>query len=204
MNIRVVRSKSAMPSPFSGRSLLLLSGLVWTLGVQALSAQDFAPEGGESLLSGARIGDQTCPQISISETGGYAVCQDNGIDGKGLGIAARRLNQNLSTSFGAFRVNQITNGWQENPQVTLLKNGGAVIAWQGGKQGNQDIYLRMLATNGTFISPNDVQVNTYTKSTQTSPTMTRITNGNVALAWSSFGQDGSLQGVYGRVLNRNG
>mgnify|MGYP000337732486 CR=1 FL=1 len=45
---------------------------------------------------------------------------DNVTDGDGLGISARRLNNNLTPSLGAFRVNVSGYADEENPQVALL------------------------------------------------------------------------------------
>jgi hypothetical protein len=200
----VVRSKCVMPSLVRKRcSFLLCGGLVLAFASELLG-QNAEPQGGEYSLSGAVIGDQTNPQIAISASGGYIVWQDNAIDGDNLGIAARRLSASLSPSLGAFRVNKTVAGWQENPSVALMRNGAAAIVWQGGKQGSQNIYLRVLGTNGTFSTDTDVQVNKYTKGEQIRPVIACITNGNLAVAWSSSRQDGSHQGIYARVIHRNG
>src|SRR5688572_27065445 len=122
-----VRSKCVMPSSLRKRCYLLLcGGLVWASGSE-VSGQTTEPQGGEYSLSGAIIGDQTNPQIAISPQGGYVVWQDNAVDGDNLGIAARRLNSSLSPSYGMFRVNKTGAGWQENPSVTLMRNGAAAI-----------------------------------------------------------------------------
>src|SRR3954452_7267267 len=115
----IVRSKGVMPSPLSGRTLFLLCGIVWAICAQRILAQGFGPEGGEYSLSGTAVGDQMNPQVSVSPSGGYVVWQDNAVDGKAMGIAARRLDQSFSAPFGAFRVNQIRAGYQEKPQVTM-------------------------------------------------------------------------------------
>ncbi len=199
----IVRSKCVMPSLWSKRTHFLLCGLALALA-GSLRAQTSELEGGEYNLSGAVLGEQTNPQIAISALGGYIVWQDNAIDGENLGIAARRLGPSLSPALGAFRVNQTSKGWQENPQIALMRNGSAAIVWQGGKQGSQDIYLRVLGTNGTFSTSTDVMVNAYTDGEQIRPVIACITNGNLAVAWSSSKQDGSRQGIYARVIHRNG
>ncbi len=131
------------------------------------------------------------------------VWQDNMTDGDGLGISAQRLNANLSATLGTFRVNEQGAGDQENAKVAMLKNGGAVFAWQGGKYGFQRIYARFLAANGTFAT-GDILVNTYTNSQQINPAVAALPDGNAVVVWSSFGQDGSLQGVYGQRLSATG
>src|SRR5436853_2451440 len=120
-----------MSSPLCMRNALLLWGLAWAFPAVA-TAQSFSPLAAEYSISGALAGDQTFPSVSISQAGGYIVWQDNAVDGQGLGIAARRLVNNFSASFGSFRVNQQSSGNQEMQEVVLLSNGGAAIGWQGG------------------------------------------------------------------------
>jgi hypothetical protein len=166
--------------------------------------QSFAPQAGEYSINGAQPGDQAYPQLALRSTGGYAVWQDNLIDGNGLGIAARRLDNYFNPFFASFRVNQQIIGDQEKPQVTLLNNGGAAIVWQGGRQGAQNIYARFLNGAGTFTTTNDIRVNTYTNGPQLAPVIATLTNGDVVVAWSSSGQDGSMQGVFARRMDATG
>lgn len=130
---------------------LMVSGLVCAHA--AVSAQ-----GGEFPVSGELVGDQTWPGAAINANGGWAIWQDPGIDGKGLGIGARRLDSGLNPSGAAFRFNSITPGDQEKPRIALLGDGGAVGVWQGGRQGFQNIYARFIRPDGTFAT-SDVLVN---------------------------------------------
>ena len=72
---------------------------------------------------------------------------------------------------------------QENARVALLKNGGAVFVWQGGHRGFQQIYARFLTPTNTWLTTNDVLVNTppttnvsYSYSYATNITLTVKTN----------------------------
>ncbi|MFN7141032.1 MAG: hypothetical protein ACK4UN_17005, partial [Limisphaerales bacterium] len=148
-------------------------------------------------------GDQMGSHVELSANGGWVVWHDNATDGSGLGISARRLNSSLSGEFNTFRINQIGLGEQENPKVSLLQNGGAAFVWQGGQVGFQNIYLRIIGSEGVFQT-GDVLVNTYTNQQQGQPVITTLNNGNLAVAWSSYGQDGSMQGVYARIFSDTG
>lgn len=152
---------------------------------------------------GSLPGDQTASRAAVTSSGGYLVWQDNATDGAGLGIGARRLNSSFSGDLNVFRVNQIGAGDQENPQVALLSGGGAAFVWQGGAQGFQKIYARFVNSSGTFVS-SDVLVNTFTNNFQTLPAVAALNNGNAAVVWQSFGQDGSLLGIYGQLLSATG
>lgn len=160
----------------------------------------FSPGGNEYPIAGALVGDQTAPHAVITPTGGYLVWQDNGADGEGLGIRAERLDGNLNKIGSAFRVNFIGAGEQEKPQVSSLPNGGAVFVWQGGKLGFQKIYARFLGPTGTNFSSTDVLVNTFTNNFQIDARVATLNNGNVVVVWSSSGQDGNLQGIFGQLF----
>jgi hypothetical protein len=172
-----------------------------TTGLFAQST--YAPQGLEYPLAGSLPGDQVSPQVSISGSGGYLVWQDNVTDADGLGIGARRINGNLSGSFGVFRVNEQSAGDQENVRVALLKDGGAAFVWQGGVAGFQHIYARFLKGDGTFAT-GDRLVNTYTANHQIDPAVAVLSNSNVVVTWSSYGQDGSMYGVYAQLFSPTG
>src|SRR5262249_48394852 len=121
----------------------------------------------------------------------------------GLGISARRLDNNLSGSLSIFRVNEQGANDQEKPQVAMLNNGGAVFVWQGGKQSFQNIYARFMSPSNTWLT-GDVLVNTFTNSHRIDPVVASLTSGNVVVVWSSFDQDGSMQGVYAQLFSPTG
>ncbi len=166
---------------------------------------NYVPQGGEFAPAGSLPGDQTQAALSLNANGGYLVWQDNVTDGSGLGISAIQLNSSFSSPFGAFRINQQGTNDQENPQVALLQKGGAVFVWQGGAQGFQHIYARFLSSSNTFLT-GDVKVNTATNHYQANPVIATLTNGNVVVAYGSYGQDNAdgLQGVYAQIVSPHG
>jgi hypothetical protein len=172
----------------------------------ALHAQtNYGPSGYEYLIAGTLPQDQVHGQTAVNASGGYLVWQDNIADGSGLGISALQLDSSFSGSLSSFRVNSTAANDQENPQVALLKNGGTVFAWQGGKQSYQHIYARFLASNKTWQA-NDILVNASTNYSQVTPAIAVLTNGNVIVIWSSIGQysASSMQDVYGQILTSSG
>src|SRR5437667_11172154 len=96
-------------------------------------AQTFSPQGGEYPLA-PLAGDQLWPSVSANANGGYIVWEDNTIDGKGLGIGALRLDKNFSPLYSSFRVNQLTTGNQEKPQVALPNKGAPADVRHGRNQ----------------------------------------------------------------------
>ncbi len=199
---RLVRRRSLMSS-LSRLGLTCFLLVLTILEGHVFGQTPYIPQGGEFRISGALVGEQTKPRIGLNQTGGYLVWQDNSTDGDGLGIRARRLGSDFSPAYEPFRVNQVGALDQENPQVTLTKSGGAVFVWQGGALGHQQIYARFLAANGTFAM-GEVQVSNYADGMQADPGVTSLENGDVIVVWSSFGQDGSMQGVFGQLYSEFG
>ncbi|MCX6892888.1 MAG: hypothetical protein NTX51_15430, partial [Verrucomicrobia bacterium] len=146
---------------------------------------NYVTNGFEYPIAGTLAQDQTHPQLGLSPSGGYLVWQDNITDGDHLGVSALRLDSGFSGVLSPFRVNSIGADDQENPQVSLLKGGGAAFVWQGGKQGFQRIYARFLSAANTWLGT-DVKVNTFNANSQINPVITTLANGNVVVAWASF------------------
>lgn len=171
-----------------------------------LSAQSsYTTSGAQYAIAGALPGDQAHPRLAINSTGGFVVWEDNRTDGDGLGISARGLDSGLSGKLSTFQVNEIATGDQERPQVALLKDGGAVFVWQGGKLGFQHIYARFLASDNTWRT-GDILVSDSTKEYQVNPVVTVLAGGNVVVLYTSMNQYSatSMKDIYGQVFSPAG
>jgi hypothetical protein len=194
-----------MSFSLSARKLLVVWCSVVAIPVAVFSQNSFVTSGGEYSITGQLPGDQVHPGVSFTTNGGYVVWEDYWADGKGLGVGAMRLNDDLTSSGLAFKVNSVAVGDQEHAQVTMLNNGGAAYVWQGGRKGFQHIYSRFLSSSNTWVT-GDVQVNTATNRYQTSPVAATLLNGNVAIAYASANQAGagSMMDVYLQIFGPDG
>lgn len=188
------------------RICLLLAGMSLLVGKAEAQTNYYGTNGVEYAPIGSLVGDQAKPDLAIRANGGFMVWQDNVTDGDGLGISARRLDPTLSGTLGTFRVNADGFGNQENPRVGLLKNGGTVFVWEGGKSGFQHIYARFMNASNTFLSGSDVMVNTPTNRFQSNPSLAVLNNSNVVFVWTSRNQQSSnsLQDIYGQIFSTTG
>lgn len=191
--------------PILSRTRGVLCCLAAALFCPAASAQLSTPLGSEYSVTGEAAGDQVFPRVALRSSGGYVVWHDNRTDGHGLGISVRRLNNNFSPSLASFRVNQQGIGNQRHPDITMLTNGSAAIVWQGNTTGRHDqVWLRILSTNGTFTTAEDLRVSTYANGPQVAPVIGTLEGGNLVVVWASTFEDGSYQGVFARILNPDG
>jgi hypothetical protein len=144
--------------------------------------------------------------LNLRTNGGFLVWEDNITDGYGLGVSAMRLDSSFSGSMAPFRVNVTATYDQERPQVSLLNSGGAAFVWQGGKEGFQHIYARLLSNTNTWLSTTDIVVNAVSTKYQANAAIATLTNGNVVVVYNSLNQyaTNSLQDVYGQILSPTG
>ena len=206
-----MRLESAKPFMFFMfiRPLLVcfFAGALFGLPAAAMAQTNYyGANGVEYSIIGSLPTDQVFPDAAVAPTGGFLVWQDNITDGSGWGVSARRLDSTLSGTLSTFRVNQQGTNSQENPRVALLKNGGAVFVWQGGKLGYQHIFARFLTPTNTFLSTTDLVVSTFSNNFQINPSVVTLNNSNVVVVWASFNQAGSnsLQDVYAKILSPTG
>jgi len=170
----------------------------------------YVPQAGEYYPLGSLPGDQDNSALAVSTNGGYVVWQDQISDQNGLGLSFVSLDATFSPATAPQVVNTIIAGDQENPQVALLKGGGAVFVWQGGQQGFQHIYARFLNVKSgggyTFGTNVDLMVNANTNYFQQDPALTVLANSNVLVTWASWGEDNldGFQGVYAQLLSPTG
>jgi hypothetical protein len=170
----------------------------------AAAQGSYAPEGGEYNIIGTLLGEQMRPQVRVKTSGGYLLWQDNITDGSGVGVSARKIDGSLSGNLSPFRVNVAGADDQENPAVSLFNDGGSIFVWQGGAQGFQHIYARVLSAAGAWIT-GELTVNTATNF-QVDPAVITLANGTAVVAWSSFNQVSaqSMRDVYFQILNSAG
>jgi hypothetical protein len=206
---RLVFTKPFMPLSLSARSAAIC--LCWSLFLAipaAVSGQInyYTPNGTEYAIVGSLPGDQVFPDVALNAAGGFVVWQDNATDGSGLGVSAARLDNTLSATTWMQRVNVQGTNDQENARVALLKNGGAVFVWQGGRQGFQHIYARFLSSGNTFLTTTDVVVSVPTNNFQINPAVAVLNNSNVVAVWGSWDEQSanSLQDVYGQIFSQTG
>jgi hypothetical protein len=201
-------------------SKCLVGGILFT-GSVAVFAQEpsvvvVAPDplvrqGGEFAILGNIRGDQVWPSISLLPSAGVIAWQDNVVDKNGSGIGGSMLGSSY-TGGKIFCANKTATGNQINPKVQLLANDNILFVWQSSVAGTPDIYARLAKgtttaaekTYGTNFGTIDLRVNTYTKDQQIDPAVAALPDGSAIITWSSYGQDGSMWGVFARKISGKG
>ena len=153
---------------------------------------------GEVLVNSFTSDAQISPTVTALSDGGWLVSwQSWGNDGSAYGIYQQRYDAAGLKVFGEVLVNTYTGSNQQYPTVTALKDGGWLVSWQSWLQDGSDdgIYQQRYDAAGAKVS-GEVLVNTYKSNSQSSPMVIGLSDGGWLVAWQSYGQDGSSDGIY--------
>ncbi|MCD6459482.1 PEP-CTERM sorting domain-containing protein [bacterium] len=127
----------------------------------------------------------------------------NGQDGDREGVYGQRIDSSGNSVGNEFRINTYTTSTQGAP--ALASNGqDYLITWDSnGQDGDYfGVYGRRIDSSGN-LTGNEFQINTYTTSTQGAPAV--ASNGqDYLITWTSNGQDGDREGVYGQRIDSSG
>jgi Dockerin type I domain len=165
------------------------------------------PLGGEFRVNTTLAGNQFEPAVAVDSNGGFVVAWASGTqdpDGS-TGVYARRYNNDGAPVGPEFLVPSFTTETQRRPAVALDGDGDCVIAWQSYAQDGSayGVYARRYNAAGTAQGLG-FAVNPFTTSDQRAPAVAMDADGDFVITWSSYRQDGSREGVYGRRHAANG
>ncbi len=180
--------------------------LTFFIAVQILPAGQRAigSLGGEYALVGDIAGHQQQPDIAIHAEGGVAVWQNATSESGGERIVVQMLSAEYQGLSSPQILSQNITGQNElNPRVALLPGGASAVTWEAGPRASRDIFIRFLDNNGRFSSE-ILQVNSFVDGIQSNAAVAVSTEGEVLVVWSSNGQDGSGEGIYGQYFNSTG
>lgn len=167
----------------------------------------YIPLGGEYALLQDPRGDQVRPVVAVAPSGGwsYVGWEDNATDGSGLGIGARLLDSSLQGSYDRFRVNATVAGNQERPAVAMLADRSVAFVYQSDSGIAQRINALIYSPYVT-VAAAEVRVNSFAGGSQSEPAAAGLSNGDVAIVWTSMGQEGATNysGIYGQILSSEG
>jgi hypothetical protein len=121
-----------------------------------------------------------------------------------IDIYARFYSSNGAASGNEFLVNTDSNPCA-NPSVATASDGSFMIAWGARDTANLDsswdIYTRSFSSVG--VGGTTVRVNSHLYGDQYAPRISAIGT-DYLIVWTSLGQDGSSEGVYGQFVHKDG
>jgi hypothetical protein len=165
-----------------------------------------APTGTDTLVSNSVLGAQDSPAVASDASGAYVVVWVVYGQGGGSGgdIVGQRYDQYGQAQGAQFVINTYTTDNQSAPSVAMDAEGDFVVAWAGeGASDSSGVYARVYdqfgnATGDQFL------VNQYTPGLQNEPSVAMDAEGDFAVTWTSYGQNGNTTGIYARLFNWQG
>jgi len=143
--------------------------------------------------------------IALSDGRFVIAWSSTGKDGDGWGIFSQMYDIDGTSLRSETQVNTHTGSSQRFADVQAIDDGGFLIAWSSDLQdgSGSGIYAQRYADNGEPVG-GEFQVNTYTNSGQTNPNIASLKDGGFIVAWDSYGQDGSRNGIFAQRYADNG
>ena len=157
--------------------------------------------GGEFLVNTWTTGSDFDPAVATLSNGDFIVVWSGYGQSDNAGVYAQIFDANGNKIGIEFLVNTWTTNQQSQPSVTPLSDGGFVVVWTDRfRDGSaDDVVAQRFDANGNKVGSEFI-VNTWTSSGQERPSICSLKNGGFAVVWESFDQDGSYEGVFGRIF----
>jgi len=177
--------------------------------------------GGEFLINQFTSYNQRTPTVAALANGGFVVAwiseQERAVAGASpnpiyasqssnpsVDVYARLYNNSYQAQGNEFLVNTDSNPCG-NPSATAAADGSFVIAWNAfdmtHPSNGLDIYARTYSSAG--VGGTVMRINSYLSGNQYAPRVSAV-GGDYLMVWTSLGQDGSREGVYGQFLHEDG
>jgi hypothetical protein len=159
-----------------------------------------AAQGSEFRVNTFTTNDQYASWITMNSSGAFVIAWSSvGQDGSGVGIYAQRYNAAGTPQGSEFRANTFTASDQIYPTASIDAAGNFVIVWESlGQDGSgRGIYCQRYNSAGV-AQGSEMQINVNIASDQFNPFVAMFSTNDFIVNWTSFGQDGFAEGVYGR------
>lgn len=148
------------------------------------------------------------PQAVAMDDAGNSVVvwtSGNNQDGSSYGVFGQRYDAAGNALGGEFQVNTQSFSSQRYATVAMDAAGNFLVTWSGfvfdGSGWN--VYGQRYDAAGNTLG-GEFQVNTYAGDGQLWSTVAMNDGGDFVVTWSSFGQDGSADGVFGKRFDAAG
>jgi len=188
------------------RTIQLLVFTTFSLAVSGTRPVWAQPVGPEFQVNTFTTNAQDYPSVAKDGAGNFVVAwESGGQDGNGGGVFGQRYDNNGDTLGGEFQVNTYITSNQTRPSVAMDGAGNFVVVWQSlGQDGEgSGIFGQRYDSAGNPVG-SEFQVNTFTSGKQGLPSVAMNPSGDFVVVWTSFGQDGDGDGIFGQRYDSTG
>jgi hypothetical protein len=159
------------------------------------------PLGGEFQVNTFTTGGQLFPSVDTDDAGDFVIAWTHDyISNDGMSdVIGQRFDAAGNPLGGEFQINSYSTGHQSFANVASDRGGNFTVMWMSEDQDGSDFgvfgqqYDSSAAPTGSQF-----QINSYTTDAQFPASLHLNDDGSFVAIWTSRGQDGSEQGVFGR------
>jgi hypothetical protein len=166
------------------------------------------PQGGEFRVNSYTTGSQAGATVAVDPNGNFVVTwQSSAQDGSAYGVFGQHYDSGGVAQGAEFRVNSYTTAQQWGASVAMDAGGNFVVvrsdepagfeAFGRGRGDPVGVFGRRFDSQGVARG-DEFRVNSYTTSDQAYSSVASDASGNFVVVWSSYKQDGSSWGIFGR------
>jgi hypothetical protein len=166
---------------------------------------DGLPLGTEFMSNTYTVHQQKFPGVASDADGDFVVVwTSRNQDGDHYGIFGQRYSSDGNPAGTEFQVNAYTVSWQEFSSVASHADGAFVAVWATlGRDGSTwGVGGQRFDSAGARLG-SEFLVNSYTIGDQRMPAVATDPDGGFVVAWQSYGQDGSAEGVFAQRFDEN-
>ena len=165
-----------------------------------------AAAGDEFKINTYTTSSQEFSSVTSLGQGAFVVTwSSDGQDGSSNGIYGQRYDSSGAAAGNEFQVNSYTMQNQMDPAVAGLSDGSFVVTWESYNQdgSSNGIYGQRYDSSGAAAGVEEARLG-YTTQGQGGPAVAGLSDGSFVVTWSSDGQDGSSNGIYGQRYDSSG
>lgn len=160
------------------------------------------PVGDDVQLNELTAGVQAEPALAIATDGKFVATWSSFTGTADLhDIRGRAFAADGSPLGSEFAVNAFTPGDQTQPRLAIEGTDAALFVWQSAAAGHIGIFGRLFDLTGR-PQGDEQQVDSFGLGRLTSPSVASNAAGTFLAAWDSYEQDGSVEGIFARGLER--
>jgi hypothetical protein len=158
-----------------------------------------AKEGGEFQVNNQTDGLQGDAVPAFLSNGEFVVCWTD----RFTHISGRLFDAGAKPAGESFIVSRTQGYPQWWVAVAPLNQGIYTVLWNVPGESGYDVWGRIFYANGAALT-DDFMVNTTVENNQWKPAVAPLPDGGFVACWQSYGQDGSSEGIFGQLFDKQG
>lgn len=141
---------------------------------------------------------QSGSSVTVLSDGGHVVVwTSDAQDGSYPGVYGQRYNVSGVKVGAEFLINGTTSGYQHEPSVSAMVDGGFIVVWQGnGAPDASDIYMQRYDAAGTKVGV-ETLINVELPSGLVTPAVTGLSNGGFVVTYENYTAGEIVARLYG-------